>query len=98
MKPRTIHHPEALADWRANDEKHYNPHSKEVCQQRLDLFRNLQKEKEAENNATTETHDNTLSQKQEDELEQIALLAWHIKKAIERENRKRGTVRKEREA
>ena len=21
MKPRTIHHPEALADWRANDEK-----------------------------------------------------------------------------
>ena len=23
MKPRTICHPEALADWRANDEKHY---------------------------------------------------------------------------
>ena len=23
MKPRTIHHPEALADWRANDEKPY---------------------------------------------------------------------------
>ena len=21
MRPRTIHHPEALADWRANDEK-----------------------------------------------------------------------------
>jgi len=21
MKPRTIHHPEALADWRANDER-----------------------------------------------------------------------------
>ena len=23
MRPRTICHPEALADWRANDEKHY---------------------------------------------------------------------------
>jgi len=23
MRPKTIHHPEALADWRANDEKPY---------------------------------------------------------------------------
>jgi len=23
MKPKTICHPEALADWRANDERHY---------------------------------------------------------------------------
>ena len=75
MKPRTIHHPEALADWRANDEKP-NTFSGET------------------NNASTRkhsTHNNEISKKQ---TELNGLLALRLKEAIERENRKRGTVRK----
>ena len=79
MKPHTIHHPEALADWRANDEKP-NTFSGEI------------------NNASTRqhsTHNNAIPKKQK---KPDGLLALRLKEAIERENRKRGTVRKEREA
>jgi hypothetical protein len=68
-----IVHPEALADWRANDER---PHKINTG------------ESYAINN-------NTLPKKQT-KLE--GLLALRLKEAIERENRKRGTVRKEGEA
>jgi len=73
MRPRTIYHPEALADWRANDEKHYT-FSGEA------------------NNATNK---HTLPKKQS---KPKGLLALRLKEAIERENRKRGTIRKEGEA
>ena len=78
MRPRTIHHPEALADWRANDERP-NTFSGET------------------NDASTRkhsTHNNEIPKKQT-ELE--GLLALRLKEAIERENRKRGTVCKERQ-
>ena len=71
MKPRTICHPEALADWRANDER---PHRTSTGE-------------------TYATNDNTIPKKQ---TELDGLLALRLKEAIERENRKRGTVRKER--
>jgi hypothetical protein len=73
MKPSTICHPEALADWRANDEKP-NTFSGEA------------------NNATNK---HTLPKKQ---TELDGLLALRLKEAIERENRKRRTIRKEGEA
>jgi len=79
MRPKTIHHPEALADWRANDERP-NTFSGET------------------NNASTRkhsTHNNEIPKKQ---TELDGLLALRLKEAIERENRKRGTVRKERKA
>ena len=79
MRPRTIHHPEALADWRANDEKP-NTFSGET------------------NNASIRehsTHNNEISKKQ---AKPDGLLALRLKEAIERENRKRGTVRQEGEA
>jgi len=77
MRPKTIHHPEALADWRANDERP-NTFSGET------------------NNASTRqhsTHNNEIPKKQ---TKLNGLLALRLKEAIERENRKRGTVRKER--
>lgn len=77
MKPRTIHHPEALADWGANDEKPYT-FSGET------------------NNASTRqhnTHNNEIPKKQ---TKLDGLLALRLKEAIERENRKRREVRKER--
>ena len=73
MKPRTICHPEALADWRANDEKHYT-------------F-------SGETNYATNKH--TLSEKQENARR---LSIRGLEEAIERENRKRGTICKEGEA
>lgn len=78
MKPKTICHPEALADWRANDERPHKINTGEI------------------NNASTRqhsTHNNKVPEKQT-KLE--GLLALRLKEAIERENRKRGTVRKER--
>ena len=77
MRPKTICHPEALADWRANDERP-NTFSGET------------------NNASIRqhsTHNNEIPKKQ---TELDGLLALRLKEAIERENRKRGTVRKER--
>jgi hypothetical protein len=79
MKPKTICHPEALADWRANDERPYTFSG------------------ETSNASTRQhsTHNNKVSEKQE-KLE--GLFALRLKEAIERETRKRGTVRQEREA
>ena len=73
MKPDTICHPEALDDWRANDER--------PPQQRI---------------TSNENGNNKVQKKHRTELEGI--LALRLKEAIERENRKRGTVRKERKA
>ena len=71
MKPNTICHPEALDDWRANDER--------PAPQRT---------------ISNENGNNTVQKKHRTELEGI--LALRLKEAIERENRKRGPVRKER--
>lgn len=81
MKPATICHPEALDDWRANDE---------------DIHSYLATVQERINNGRTqdELDDNTVQKKHRTELEGI--LALRLKEAIERENRKRGTVRKKR--
>lgn len=73
MRPKTICHPEALADWRANDER---PHKISTGE-------------------SYATNNNTIPKKQE-KLE--GLLALRLKEAIERETRKRGTVRQEGEA
>ena len=77
MKPKTICHPEALADWRANDEKP-NTFSGETKNASIRQH---------------STHNNEIPKKQ---TELNGLLALRLKEAIERENRKRGTVRKER--
>ena len=82
MKPRTIHHPEALADWRANDEDAHSYLS--TVQEQINIGR-----------TQDELDNNTLPKKQ---TELDGLLALRLKEAIERENRKRGAVRKEREA
>ena len=79
MRPRTICHPEALADWRANDEKHYT-FSGET------------------NNASTRKHSTHNNEIPKEQTELNGLLARRLEEAIERENRKRGTVRKEGEA
>ena len=79
MRPKTIHHPEALADWRANDEKPYT-FSGET------------------NNASTRQHSTHNNEIPKEQTKLDGLLALRLKEAIERENRKRGTVRKEREA
>ena len=77
MKPRTICHPEALADWRANDEKPYT-FSGET------------------NNASTREHSTHNNEIPKEQTKLNGLLALRLKEAIERENRKRGTVCKER--
>ena len=79
MKPRTICHPEALADWRANDEKPYT-FSGET------------------NNASTRKHSTHNNEIPKEQTKLDGLLARRLEEAIERENRKRGTVRKEGEA
>jgi hypothetical protein len=82
MRPKTIHHPEALADWRANDE---DAHSYLVTvQEQIDIGR------------TQDELDNNTIPKEQTKLE--GLLARRLKDAIEQETRKRGEVRKEREA
>jgi len=73
MRPKTIVHPEALADWRANDEQPYT----------------------FSGETNYATNNNTLPEKQK---KPDGLLARRLKEAIERENRKRRTVRKEGEA
>ena len=86
MKPRTIHHPEALADWRANDEN-YKPFDTSKGARELRVIRELKRENRYE-------PDNNAIPKKQTKLE--GLLALRLKEAIERENRKRGTVCKER--
>ena len=82
MKPRTICHPEALADWRANDEDTRSYLA--TVQEQINIGR------------TQDELDNNTIPKKQTELD--GLLALRLKEAIERENRKRGTVRKEGEA
>lgn len=82
MLPKTICHPEALDDWRANDE---DAHSYLATVQEQINVRRTQ----------DELDNNTLPKKHSTKLEGI--LALRLKEAIERENRKRGTIRKERE-
>ena len=86
MRPKTIHHPEALADWRANDEDAHSYLA--TVQEQINIGRT--------HDASTRqhsTHNNEVSKKQT-ELE--GLLARRLKDAIEQETRKRGEVRKER--
>ena len=80
MRPRTIHHPEALTDWRANDEDAHSYLA--TVQEQINIGR------------TQDELDNNTIPKKQTELD--GLLALRLKEAIERENRKRGTVRKER--
>jgi len=82
MKPRTIHHPEALADWRANDEDARSYLA--TVQEQINIGR-----------TQDELDDNTLPKKQ---TELDGLLALRLKDAIEQEARKRGTVCKKGEA
>ena len=86
MKPRTICHPEALADWRANDE---DAHSYLTTVQEQFYIGRTQDASTREHR----TYDNKV-QKEQEKFE--GLLARRLEEAIERENRKRGTVRKER--
>ena len=82
MKPKTIHHPEALADWRANDEDAHSYLA--TVQEQINIGR-----------TQDELDDNTLPKKQ---TELNGLLALRLKEAIEQDTRKRGTVRKKGEA
>ena len=82
MRPRTICHPEALADWRANDEDTHSYLA--TVQEQINIGR-----------TQDELNDNTIPKKQ---TELDGLLARRLEEAIERENRKRGTIRKEGEA
>ena len=82
MRPKTIHHPEALADWRANDEDTHSYLA--TVQEQINIGR------------TQDELDNNTIPKKQTELD--GLLALRLKEAIERENRKRGTVRKKGEA
>jgi hypothetical protein len=88
MKPRTIHHPEALADWRANDEDAHSYLA--TVQEQINIGR-------TQDASTREhsTYDNKV-QKEQEKFE--GLLARRLKDAIERENRKCRKVRKEGEA
>ena len=82
MKPKTIHHPEALADWRAIDEDAHSYLS--TVQEQINIGR------------TQDELDNNTIPKEQTKLE--GLLARRLEDAIEQETRKRGEVRKEREA
>ncbi len=82
MKPKIIVHPEALADWRANDEDTHSYLS--TVQEQINLGR-----------IQDELDNNTLPKKQE---KLKGLLALRLKEAIERENRKRREVRQEGDA
>ena len=86
MRPKTICHPEALADWRANDEDAHSYLS--TVQEQINLGR-TQDARYGEHS----THNNEVPKKQT-ELE--GLLARRLKDAIKQETRKRGEVRKER--
>ena len=82
MKPRTICHPEALADWRANDEDAHSYLA--TVQEQINIGR-----------TQDELDNNTLPKKQ---TELNGLLALRLKAALEQEARKRREVRQEGEA
>ena len=79
MRPRTICHPEALADWRANDEDTHSYLA--TVQEQINIGR------------TQDELDNNTLPKKQSKLK--GLLAQRLEEAIERENRKRGTICKE---
>ena len=85
MKPRTICHPEALADWRANDEDAHSYLA--TVQEQINIGR-TQDASICEHS----THNNEIPKEQ---TELNGLLALRLKEAIEQETRKRGTVCKE---
>jgi hypothetical protein len=80
MKPKTICHPEALADWRANDEDTHSYLA--TVQEQINIGR-----------TQDELDNNTLPKKQK---KPDGLLALRIKEAIERENRRCREARKKR--
>jgi hypothetical protein len=80
MKPKTICHPEALADWRANDEDTHSYLA--TVQEQINIGR-----------TQDELDNNTLPKKQK---KPDGLLALRIKEAIERENRRCRKTRKKR--
>ena len=82
MRPRTICHPEALADWRANDEDTHSYLT--TVQEQINIGR-----------TQDELDNNTIPKKQSNIK---GLLAQRLEEAIEQETRKRGTVCKEGEA
>ena len=82
MRPRTICHPEALADWRANDEDAHSYLT--TVQEQINIGR------------TQDELDNNTLPKKQSKLK--GLLAQRLEEAIERENRKRGTICKEGQA
>jgi len=86
MRPKTICHPEALADWRANDEDAHSYLA--TVQEQINIGRTQDASIRQHS-----THNNEVPKKQT-ELE--GLLARRLKDAIEQETRKRGEVRKER--
>lgn len=73
MKPKTIVHPEALADWRANDEDAHSYLS--TVQEQINLGR-----------IQDELDNNTIPKKQ---TKLKGLLALRLEEAIEQETRKR---------
>ena len=87
-RPNTICHPEALADWRANDEN-YKPFDTSKGARERRVIRELKRE----NRYVPDN--NTLPKKQENI---DGLLARRLKEAIEQETRKRREVRQEGEA
>jgi hypothetical protein len=80
MKPKTICHPEALADWRANDEDTHSYLA--TVQEQINIGR-----------TQDELDNNTLPKKQK---KPDGLLALRLKEAIERENRRCREARKKR--
>ena len=88
MRPRTIHHPEALADWRANDEDAHSYLA--TVQEQINIGRT--------HDASIREHSTYNNEISKEQTELDGLLALRLKEAIERENRKRGTVRKKGEA
>jgi len=79
MKPRTIHHPEALADWRANDEDAHSYLA--TVQEQINIGRTQ--------DASTRKHSTHNNEIPKEQTELDGLLALRLKEAIERENRKR---------
>ena len=88
MRPKTICHPEALADWRANDEDAHSYLA--TVQEQINIGRT--------HDASIREHSTHNNEIPKEQTKLNGLLALRLKEAIERENRKRGTVRKERKA
>ena len=95
MKPRTICHPEALADWRANDED-YKPFDTSKGSKERRVIKELKRENRY--NASTRKHSTHNNEIPKEQTKLDGLLARRLKDAIEQEARKCRKVRKEGEA